>query len=155
MLRHAVFPELLHPWPGYLAVLAVVTAGVYLTSRTIFDHIETIEARLLKQNRELREVGETARRQALVQKPDRQQCGPCRHGEFKRKHHGKRKHGEAKCPCELRRIVNSVPEKIESHAARKCMHAKFLVHDKESQQDHERDAAADRKDLKDAQPAAK
>ena len=64
VLRHAVFPELLHPWPGYLAVLAVVTAGVYLTSRTIFDHIETIEARLLEQNRELREVGETARRQA-------------------------------------------------------------------------------------------
>ena len=63
-LRHVLLPELLHPWPGYLLVLAVVTAGVYLTSRTIFDHIETIEARLLEQNRELREVGETSRRQA-------------------------------------------------------------------------------------------
>ena len=96
---------------------------------------------------------ETARGQPLVQKPHRQQRGPSRHGEFKREHHGKRKHGEAKGPCELRGVVNAVPEKIESHAARYRMHAKILACSEQHQQYDERDTAADRKDLKNAQAA--
>lgn len=64
LVRHFVWPELLHPWPGYLIVLAVVAIATYLASRVLFDRIEAAERRLLDQNRELRAVGETAHRQA-------------------------------------------------------------------------------------------
>ena len=49
--------------------------------------------------------------------------------------------------------MNAVAEKIESHAARYRMHAKVLVHSEQHQQHDERDTAADRKDLKNAQAA--
>ena len=64
VLRHQVWPELLHPWPGFLLVLAVVAGAAWLFSRAVFDRIEQMELRIVGQNRELREVGETARRQA-------------------------------------------------------------------------------------------
>ena len=64
VVRHLIWPELLHPWPGYLLVLAFVAVAVYLFSRAVFDHIEAMERRLVRQNRELRLAMETTRRQA-------------------------------------------------------------------------------------------
>jgi signal transduction histidine kinase len=64
VLRHQVWPELLHPWPGFVVVLALVGTGAWQFSRAVFDHIERMERQVVGQNRELREVGETARRQA-------------------------------------------------------------------------------------------
>ena len=64
LLRHQVWPELLHPWPGYLIVLALVGVAAWLFSRAVFDRIERMERRIVGQNHELREIGETARRQA-------------------------------------------------------------------------------------------
>jgi len=64
VLRHQVWPELLHPWPGFLVVLAVVAGAVWLFSRVVFDRIEQMERQIVTQNRELREIGETTRRQA-------------------------------------------------------------------------------------------
>jgi hypothetical protein len=90
-----------------------------------------------------------------MQKPYRQQRGPGRHGEFKRKYHGKRKHGEAKRPRVLRGVVYAVSEKIKPHAAGYRMHAKILACGEQYQQHDKRDAAADREDLKNAQAATK
>ncbi len=64
VLRHQVWPELLHPWPGFLVVLAVVAVAAWLFSRAVFDRIEQMERQIVGQNRELRKIGETARRQA-------------------------------------------------------------------------------------------
>jgi nitrate/nitrite-specific signal transduction histidine kinase len=64
LLRHFVWPELLHPWPGYLIVVAVVTGGVALLSNALFDHLGAVEQQLTRQNRELRAAGEVTRRQA-------------------------------------------------------------------------------------------
>src|SRR5688572_30276836 len=64
VLRHQVWPGLLHPWPGYLVVLVVVAGAVWLFSRAVFDRIDQMERQIVKNNRELREIGETARRQA-------------------------------------------------------------------------------------------
>lgn len=64
VLRHQVWPELLQPWPGFLVVLALVGVAAWLFSRTIFDRIERMERQIVGQNKELREVGVTARRQA-------------------------------------------------------------------------------------------
>jgi signal transduction histidine kinase len=64
VLRHQVWPELLHPWPGFLVVLAVVAGAAWLFSRAVFDRIEQMEQQIVRQNRELREIGETAHRQA-------------------------------------------------------------------------------------------
>ena len=51
--------------------------------------------------------------------------------------------------------MDDVAEKIESHAARFCMHAKILAYGQKNQQHNERDAAADREDLENAEPAAR
>ncbi|MFN8632672.1 MAG: GAF domain-containing sensor histidine kinase [Chloroflexota bacterium] len=64
LLRHLVWPELLHPWPGFLVVLLVVGLAVWVFSSAVFDHVERMERRIVKQNAELREIGETSRRQA-------------------------------------------------------------------------------------------
>ena len=64
VLRHQVWPELLHPWPGYAIVLAVVAGAAWAFSHNVFDRVERMERRIVEQNRELREVGETAERQA-------------------------------------------------------------------------------------------
>ncbi|MCC7367083.1 MAG: GAF domain-containing sensor histidine kinase [Chloroflexi bacterium] len=64
LVRHQVWPELLHPWPGYFIVLSVVALAVGVFSGAVFDRIEGMENRILGQNRELRRVGETAERQA-------------------------------------------------------------------------------------------
>lgn len=64
VLRHQFWPELLHPWPGYLMVLAVVAVAVWLFSRAVFDRVERMERQIVRNNRELQEIGEMARRQA-------------------------------------------------------------------------------------------
>lgn len=64
VLRHQVWPELLHPWPGYLIVLSVVGAATWIFSRLVFDRAEAMERHIVKQNAQLRKVGETSRRQA-------------------------------------------------------------------------------------------
>jgi signal transduction histidine kinase len=64
VLRHQVWPDLLHPWPGFVVVLALVGVAAWQFSRAVFDHIDRMERQIVAQNRELREVGETARRQA-------------------------------------------------------------------------------------------
>lgn len=64
VVRHLFWPQLLHPWPGYLIVLIVVSGGVYLFSRAVFDYIEAIEHRLVEQNHALEVASETMRRQA-------------------------------------------------------------------------------------------
>jgi signal transduction histidine kinase len=64
VLRHQVWPVLLHPWPGYLIVLAVVAGAVWAFSRTVFDRVEQMERRIVQQNAELRRSGDTTARQA-------------------------------------------------------------------------------------------
>jgi len=64
ILRHQVWPGLLHPWPGYLVLLLIVGAAATLFSRTIFDEAERMERRILRQNDDLQRIGATARRQA-------------------------------------------------------------------------------------------
>jgi signal transduction histidine kinase len=64
ILRHQVWPDLLHPWPGFLVVLVIVAGAAGLFSRAVFDRIERMERQIVRSNRELREIGETARRQA-------------------------------------------------------------------------------------------
>ncbi|MGE3269470.1 MAG: GAF domain-containing protein [Chloroflexota bacterium] len=64
ILRHQVWPDLLHPWPGYLIVLAIVGVAAWGFSRTIFDAAERMEERILRQNKELQHIGETAQQQA-------------------------------------------------------------------------------------------
>ena len=64
ILRHQVWPELLHPWPGYVIVLLIVGVAAALFSRAIFDEAERMERRILRQNAEREHIGETARRQA-------------------------------------------------------------------------------------------
>jgi len=64
VLRHQFWPELLHPWPGFIMVLAVVAVAVWLFSRAVFDRVERMERQIVRNNRELQEIGETARRQA-------------------------------------------------------------------------------------------
>lgn len=63
LLRHQVWLELLHPWPGFLMVLGVVAGAVWLFSQAVFDRVERMERQIVGQNRELHEIGETARRQ--------------------------------------------------------------------------------------------
>lgn len=64
VVRHLVWPELLHSWPGSLAILALIAAGVYLFSRAVFDYLEGVERQLIEQNRALQTQSETTRRQA-------------------------------------------------------------------------------------------
>jgi signal transduction histidine kinase len=64
VLRHQIWPDLLHPWPGFLVVLAIVAVAAGVFSRAVFDRIERMEQQIVGQNRELREFGETTRRQA-------------------------------------------------------------------------------------------
>ncbi len=64
LVRHAVWPQLLHPYPGFFIILGVVALGTFLFSRFVFDHIERIEGRLVERNRELSRVSERASRQA-------------------------------------------------------------------------------------------
>src|SRR4051812_28393304 len=64
VLRHQVWPEMLHPWPGFLVVLAIVAGAAGLFSRLVFDRVESMERQIVDQNAELRIVGETASRQA-------------------------------------------------------------------------------------------
>ncbi|MCC7103643.1 MAG: GAF domain-containing sensor histidine kinase [Chloroflexi bacterium] len=63
LLRHLVWAEQLHTYPGFLVVPLVVAGGTYLLVSALFEHIRAVERRLLAQNRELRAVGETARHQ--------------------------------------------------------------------------------------------
>lgn len=64
VVRHLVWPELLHPWPGYLIVLAVVAGGTFLFSRAVFDRIERAERRLIEQHRALEAAHAVVDRQA-------------------------------------------------------------------------------------------
>ena len=64
VLRHQFWPELLHPWPGYLIVLSIVAGGAWIFSGAVFGRIERMERRIVGQNRELRAISETANRQA-------------------------------------------------------------------------------------------
>jgi len=64
VLRHLVWPDLLHAWPGYVLVLVVVAAATWQFSRVVFDRVERMEQRIVAQNAELRRIGETASRQA-------------------------------------------------------------------------------------------
>ncbi|MBI4319731.1 MAG: GAF domain-containing sensor histidine kinase [Chloroflexi bacterium] len=63
-IRHFVYPQLLHPFSGYLFVLAGVSVAILFFSFTIFGIIERMQTRILNQNRELGAISETAQRQA-------------------------------------------------------------------------------------------
>lgn len=63
-VRHLLWPQVLHPWPGYLAVVLVVTLGVWAFSQMVFDHIERVEGQLLARQQELARLHATAARQA-------------------------------------------------------------------------------------------
>jgi nitrate/nitrite-specific signal transduction histidine kinase len=64
VLRHQVWPELLHPWPGFLVVLGIVAGAAWLFSGMVFGRAEAMERRIVEQNAMLRHAGETTRRQA-------------------------------------------------------------------------------------------
>jgi signal transduction histidine kinase len=64
LLRHQVWPDVLHPWPGYLIVLGIVAGATWLFSQLVFDRVESMERQIVGQNAQLREIGETAARQA-------------------------------------------------------------------------------------------
>ena len=63
LVRHAVWPELLHSWPGFLLIGALVAAGTYLFSKAMLDTIEQMQARLFEQNRALEAAYQTVGRQ--------------------------------------------------------------------------------------------
>jgi nitrate/nitrite-specific signal transduction histidine kinase len=63
LVRHAVWPELLHTWPGFLLIGALVAAATYLFSKAMFDAIEQMQARLFEQNRALEAAYQTVERQ--------------------------------------------------------------------------------------------
>ena len=53
LVRHLVYPDLLHAWPGYILVAGAVLFGALLFSETIFGVIGRLQERLVQQNREL------------------------------------------------------------------------------------------------------
>src|SRR3954471_813607 len=64
ILRHQVWPELLHPWPGFLVVLGIVGGAAWLFSGLVLGRAEALERQIVEQNTMLRQAGETTRRQA-------------------------------------------------------------------------------------------
>lgn len=64
LLRHQIWPELLHPWPGYLGMLVVLAGAIWAFSRMVFDRVEHMERQIVDQNTELRAVSLSASRQA-------------------------------------------------------------------------------------------
>jgi signal transduction histidine kinase len=63
ILRHQLWPEVLHPWPGFIVVLAVLFVAILGFSRAVFDRVEVLEGRIVRQNAELRKRGEMTARQ--------------------------------------------------------------------------------------------
>lgn len=64
ILRHQMWPELLHPWPGYLVVLVIVAGATWLFSGLVFGRVQKMEHQIVEQNGRLRQAGETTHRQA-------------------------------------------------------------------------------------------
>ncbi len=62
-IRHALWPELLHAWPGFLFIGAAVAVGTYVFSKFMFDTIERMQSRLFEQNRALEAAYQTVERQ--------------------------------------------------------------------------------------------
>ncbi len=62
-IRHALWPELLHAWPGFILIGAAVAAGTYVFSKLMFDTIERMQTRLFEQNRALEAAYQTVERQ--------------------------------------------------------------------------------------------
>ena len=50
VLRHQVWPELLHPWPGYPGGARRRGGAAWLFSRAVFDRIEQMERQIVGQN---------------------------------------------------------------------------------------------------------
>ncbi len=63
LARHALWPELLHSWVGFILIGGVVALGTYLFSKAMFDAIERMQARLFAQNRALEAALQTVERQ--------------------------------------------------------------------------------------------
>ena len=53
VVRHIVRPDLLHDWPGQLAILGIVLIGILLFTRAVFGIVERTQAGLVRRNREL------------------------------------------------------------------------------------------------------
>jgi hypothetical protein len=64
IVRHYVWPSLLHTWYGYSAILLMVSLGVYFFSNIVFDYVEAMERQLVERNEHLARVSELANRQA-------------------------------------------------------------------------------------------
>lgn len=65
VLRHQLWPELLHPWPGFLVVLGIIAGATWLFSTIVLGRAETMERQIVEQNALLRQAGETTHRQAV------------------------------------------------------------------------------------------
>ncbi len=64
LVRHYVWPSLLHTWYGYSAILLLVGIGVYFFSNAVFDYIEAMEKQLVEQNENLTRINNLVNQQA-------------------------------------------------------------------------------------------
>ena len=66
LLRFSLPFEILRPWPFSLALLGIFAITIVLFSRTVLDHVERMQERLVAQNASLIKLEENARTQAAM-----------------------------------------------------------------------------------------